>query len=540
MRAGLDSLNQRNRNEEPFTIDDVAPYLEFFNHHGNANDRVLAHYLMGRAYHAHGEAPMALKQYQQAVECALTSDKQIDLNQLCRVYSQMGGIFYQQGLYHEQINHMKKAVHCALTGGDTIAAIMSYEQLSYAYDALGNIDSAVAVIENAARQYERFGYRQDAAIALGSIVRPLILADSLGKASIYLHVYETESGLFNERGEITRGREAYYNSKGMFYLKKKDYGSAKYWFQKELNEGKDWNNQNGGAYGLGLVFYQLHQYDSAAFYYHYAYAINDSMHAERISGTVKNIQGLYNYNRIQELARQKSIEAQNEKTKRQFLIVIFIAFAIASILIIHHILVQQKLGLEKYKESLHELQIIRKEKENFIRHQDEYSQIIAEKDKKIAILEEIRRKYGKQIYFTTANAERCLKESPLFADLTKKAVKGILLNSQDWQHAHDLIREYLPGFDDFMATNRHKLTPTEYQICLLLRIHFRAVDIAGALNISKSKVSQASTQVMKEFFQKKGSSKELHTKLAEFFDQYQTLFSAKFPQTVCILSNYTL
>ena len=31
MRAGLDSINMRNRNDQPFTVSDVQPYVTFFN-----------------------------------------------------------------------------------------------------------------------------------------------------------------------------------------------------------------------------------------------------------------------------------------------------------------------------------------------------------------------------------------------------------------------------------------------------------------------------------------------------------------------------
>lgn len=50
MRTGLDSINVRNRNSQPFTVSDVQPYVEFFDDHGTSNDRLLAHYLLGRAY----------------------------------------------------------------------------------------------------------------------------------------------------------------------------------------------------------------------------------------------------------------------------------------------------------------------------------------------------------------------------------------------------------------------------------------------------------------------------------------------------------
>ena len=34
MRAGLDSINQRNRNDQPITAADVQPYVDFFDDHG--------------------------------------------------------------------------------------------------------------------------------------------------------------------------------------------------------------------------------------------------------------------------------------------------------------------------------------------------------------------------------------------------------------------------------------------------------------------------------------------------------------------------
>ena len=37
MRAGLDSINIRNRNDQPFTAQDVEPYVRFFDDHGTPN-----------------------------------------------------------------------------------------------------------------------------------------------------------------------------------------------------------------------------------------------------------------------------------------------------------------------------------------------------------------------------------------------------------------------------------------------------------------------------------------------------------------------
>lgn len=73
MRAGLDSINMRNRNYLSFMVSDVQPYVIFFDEHGTANDRLLAHYLLGRAYYDQGEAPMALECYHDAIDYTMSS-----------------------------------------------------------------------------------------------------------------------------------------------------------------------------------------------------------------------------------------------------------------------------------------------------------------------------------------------------------------------------------------------------------------------------------------------------------------------------------
>ena len=148
MRAELDSINQCNRNDQPFTAADVQPYVDFFDDHGTPNDRLLAHYLLGRAYHDHGEAPMALQCYQDALDCADTLSTDCDYAQLARVYSQMAQIFYEQGLFREQLNHDKLSVKYAWIGKDTLAALMSYEQEFLSYNGLGLTDSAILIIED--------------------------------------------------------------------------------------------------------------------------------------------------------------------------------------------------------------------------------------------------------------------------------------------------------------------------------------------------------------------------------------------------------
>ena len=99
MRAGLDSINVRNRNGQPFTTADVQPYVDFFDEHGTPNDRLLAHYLLGLAYYDHGEAPMALQCFQDAADCADTTADDCDYAQLARVYGYVIGVSFRRSYF---------------------------------------------------------------------------------------------------------------------------------------------------------------------------------------------------------------------------------------------------------------------------------------------------------------------------------------------------------------------------------------------------------------------------------------------------------
>ena len=214
MRAGLDSINERNRNDQPFTVADVEPYVQFFDDHGTPNDRLLAHYLLGRAYHDHGEAPMALECYQKAADCADTLSADCDYKQLCRVYAQMAQILYQQGLYRQELVHIDLSVKCALKGKDTLAALMSYEQESQAYRNLNMPDSLLYICEHASQLYRKYGYTRYAAIALVGTLSTLVYRQEFDKVRKYMQIYEAESGFFDSLGNIQKGREVYYRIKG--------------------------------------------------------------------------------------------------------------------------------------------------------------------------------------------------------------------------------------------------------------------------------------------------------------------------------------
>ncbi|MBE6261789.1 MAG: hypothetical protein E7107_13405 [Prevotella sp.] len=331
MRALLDRADSMNRAYIPMTDGMDSLLLEatrFYDRHGDADQQVRAHYLLGCAYRDMGEAPAALQSYQDAIDRADTTAADCDYKQLCRVYAQMAQIFYEQGLYREQLESSRHSAMYAWKGKDTLAALMSYEQESQAYRNLNMPDSLLYICEHVAGLYRKYGYTRYASRSLGNTLRILIPRQEYDKVRNYMQIYESESGYFDSLGNIQKGREIYYRIKGLYFLRTNVLDSAEHYFRKELRDGKDFNNKNAGALGLAALYQSLHQPDSAAKYSLYAYAMNDSVYAHRATKDIERIQAMYNYQRFQLKAEKEERAVDRARIAIIFIILGFVLLSL--------------------------------------------------------------------------------------------------------------------------------------------------------------------------------------------------------------------
>lgn len=510
MRAGLDSINVRNRNGQPFTVGDVQPYVDFFDEHGTPNDRLLAHYLLGLAYYDHGEAPMALQCYQNAADCADTTSVDCDYSRLCRVYAQMAQVFYEQGLYREQLVFQRLSSKYAWIGNDTLAALMSYEQESQAYRNLNMPDSLLYICEHVSQLYRNFGYPHYAASALFHTLRTLIFLNEFEKAKQNMQIYESESEFFDSRGNIQKGREIYYKIKGLYFLHTNVLDSAEYYFRKELRDGKDFDNQHSAAIGLSELYQELHHPDSVAKYSLYAYAMSDSLYKKRAAKDVERIQAMYNYTRHQEVARRESERAAlaNRKLLICFIVLLAVLLLSSWLYIARRKVIDnlQKIvvKLDEYKRENYEL----KYDASANKHQ------ISENEERIKQLEKKLGRYSKLVYLGIEKTENNLKNSPNYQKINEMAYKGQKLTNDDWDTICNLICEYFPSSYDFIVSH-FNINSSEYRICILLRLHFKVGEIANMLGVSSPYISKVSTDILGKTFGKKGSSKDLYKELCQ-------------------------
>ncbi len=516
MRTELDSINQRNRNDQPFTAADVQPYVNFFDDHGTPNDRLLAHYLLGRAYHDHGEAPMALQCYQDALDYADTLSVGCDYPQLARVYAQMAQIFYEQGLYKEQLHHTKQSSKFAWMGKDTLAALMSYAQSGQAYRNLKMHDSLILVCEHVAKLYKRCGYPEYAARTLGYTLSTLISNNELEKARQYMHTYESKSGYFDSLGNIEVGREIYYKTKGLYFLHTNVLDSAEYFFRKELRDGKDFGNQNSAANGLALLYHKTHKPDSIAKYAICAYTMLDSVYAQRSTKEVERLQALYNYTRHQEIARREQERASAEKSKRQLSIAILFGVTLLAILIIRKMYIDRKKRQVQYIQNLEQLEQTQSELLLLRSHAEEYNELIAIKE---SIYEEqnvILQEQRKKKLLDHAEIDKRILESDICNRILKNTYKKLTV--EELRECRKFVLENLPEFNNLLLSKQYKINNNDFNVCVLFRLGIKSKEVSNMLGLSQGRISQICTKLLLGIFKKdKGGATELIEKLNELY-----------------------
>ena len=510
------------------STDEAQAIADYFEDNGTPNEQMLAYYLLGRAYYDLHEAPLVLHYFQKACECADTTDTDCNYRQLSRVYGQMGYLFYYQNLMEKSLQCDDKSIEYGLKGKDTLNAILSMPGKSASYDMLSNKDSAIYIAEQASALAHLHGYEDISAAILGGIIRDLVEKGELIKAKQYMDQYELGSGYFDKQGNIEKGRETYYYSKGLWYLYSNHLDSAEFFFRKELRDGKDFNNQNAGSRGLALLFQKTHNPDSAAKYALYSYAMNDSVYAQMATDKVEQMQALYDYSRHQEIAQQERDKRERIEKENGTIWNICIGLLLLVILSIYFIRREKKKRQEehaKYNKSVANLAKVQTELNRLRSHREEFADVASDIEQmrahehELNVLIEEKEKEVEQLLFEIDSykerykeqsicVEDILKSSSVFESIQKKADRGEMLTEGEWHELNKLVIDTLPDFYSFISSKKHKLNNNEFKICILRRLDFAPKTIAYMLNLSPSSVTKIRNNMSKKLFGEEVNSKE--------------------------------
>lgn len=292
-----------------FTSDStMLAVVDYYEHHGTANDKMLAYYILGCVYRDMHEAPMALEYYNKATEQADTAAQDCDYATLCRVYSQMGFLFAKQHLPHQELASLDKAVKYAYLAKDTLNAIRYYENKQAIYANQNKLDSAIIINNQAAKLFKQIGALKEANIAFGCNFEYYLKKKMLKEAEEAFKAYLSTNYHGNDNWKDAYAYILY--ERGSYYLAVGKKDSAYSCLKQSFEQSKSYNNLAVSAKGLAQYYALTNQPDLATKYALLSSEYNDSDLIVTKLGQLQQIQAMYDYNRNKEIANQAQIKAE--------------------------------------------------------------------------------------------------------------------------------------------------------------------------------------------------------------------------------------
>ena len=509
--AEADSLNQ---NYIPFTTDStMLDVVDYYEHHGTANERMRAYYLLGCVYRDLGEAPHALECYHDAVDCADTTSQDCDYKLLSRVYGQMEYIFNQQYVPNYQLEALEKAYQYAIIAKDTIPALIFLSKKADVYERTEKYDSVEYITKNIVSRFKELGQKQYAAQATGLLIYSELRKHDFVQAKRNMDFYEKESG-FYDKGEVIAGKQIYYYFKGLYYIGTEQPDSAELFFRKLLNAGQDYNEIHAAYDGLFKLYTGKNIPDSLSKYAVLSTNYNDSLHSSLNTQNLQKTQAIYDYSRHQRLAEQAELKKTNAE-KRNYIL----ASSILLLLLLCYIIVikikkakerEYNIMKRQLEDDIHLLENTKSEMESLMqKNSEEYASDIQEKSVLIQQLKaKIQESAEHQRRTHTVDIENQLMNSHIYRKFRAYADKPLKRPTlKDWSTLRSLVNREIPSFYAYLVL-QHNIDISDFDMYILFRLRFHLSEISNLTGLKLSTISAKRKRLYFSIFQKDCSSDE--------------------------------
>ncbi len=514
MRAALDSALQQNLNYIPFTSDSaLLEVVDYYDRYGTPNDRLRAHYALGCVYRDLHDAPIALLTWERGIAAADTTAADCDFATLFRVYGQMASIYFRQYMPEKQLEAENAFSHYALCAGDTLNYIRGLLLRDDAFLNLGDTAAVLRNINHVRQLYLERGLTAEAAQVYPSAIQIALDKHQFESADTMIQIFEHESGLFDEQGNIVRGYERFYYNKGVYFLGVHQLDSAEYQFRKLLQCESD----RVDAYRGLLFLYRLQHLSDSIYKYDILYegALGDYLKQTKTSAIALS-ESVYDYSLQQQIAQEQEQKAQRRGT----LIILILIIGAAGFIYFRRKRKAQEYELHQttlsYIQAQKEMDKLNDEIALLRRHLPRHEESIAlleDKENRIQqleyIVERYKEKLGREI---PQNDEESLMHSDVvkhFRNLChihsfkeKSVVHTIqprACNISEWKKLISEIQKYHFSFY-YLITIDKKLPKLQHKVCILSRLGFKTNEMAILLGTSEQNISNARSRAAQKLF----------------------------------------
>lgn len=482
-------------------IESVANYYDKF---GTIDEKLKSQYFLGLYYLDRGDLPMALEIFNSCIKIVDNNNYKSDPILVSKIYSQMSGIFHKQNLSYYEIDALTKARYYSDLAGDSILSLRYEDLLVMPYNYLGETDSVIAISNRTAEKYYKFGLDSIGNIKQENALFAYIQKKDFNKVAQIINIYETGTGLFDDKGNIKNGYEIYYYLKGLYCLEIDKTNEAEHYFRNLLSYKNKINDLEAAYRGLLLLYKKENKLDSIGKYAQLYCEINDTLQIKNKNAEVARMQAAFNY----EMHKQKSEKlAQTVKKQQTMMWISIIAFIVVAIILGE--------SFRQYKN---------KKIQEYLEEKDHYNEKIAliqklnsdkEAQKKIidnliAETKQLKSAIDSEVRTEQTDSESCQNEK-LVHNLHIRALKPIdasqYFDDDKW---HDILK-YAEKTDSRFVSYLYQrdLSLMEKKVAVLIRLDFSDNEIMALLDCSiGSSYSNCKLRINKKLF-KTESAKRL-------------------------------
>ena len=525
MQYQLHRQNAVNKTSDKYTSDSLCQVLvSYFDRHGSVNERVLAHYLLGRAYTDMGEAPMAISSYQDAISAADTTVTGFKFSTLNRIYAQMADIYHYQLLLTDEIETRKKASYYAFRANQPLWGIFNQDVSAGAYILLNKKDSAELILKSAIEQYRKYGYTQRALFSSRVLMHLYTIhPQRLTEAKVLMDQFEAEYELFDEHHELPPLQRQYYDYKGKYYEGINKLDSAEFFYRKIYYLGMPAVAQDPMYSGLLSVFTKRHQADSIAKYARLYCMANDSSIALKDRDIVAQMTATYNYSRLQKEAHENEVKAYKTLLGLVISAVIAVLALVAAFLVwkrfrrkyqqeIMQLKTEYANASYEYEENLRELQLLESA------HQENESERKRLLDENVELQSRIRELQKEKAISRNLSASALFAKEPIVKRFHEIAVLPLAnVQEEEWVELTDTFSISYP--DLFLDLCQYCNTPQSIRVCMLTVMGLGNNEQANLLGTTSSRISNVKLALNKALFNE-SSSRTLNKNLLVKYSVY--------------------
>ena len=495
--ATLHELQQQNQADTLFRSDSLQRRLAaYFDRRAympggwlhptrTANERMLAHYLLGRALADMGDAPAAITAYKEAAACADTTAVDCDYPVLRSVHGQMACVFDRQGLTDLAISSLRAVQKYDSIIGDTFDILATYPLISSAYLIQGDTVAALDQALTAIRLCHEYGKEELIPNAMVQMMAVYLDKYQYAETRLMLAAIRHSPYFFTDTETVVPGRELLYYYLGRYYDGIGRLDSAECFFRKVLSAGY----KEAGYRGLLSVFAQQKASDSISYYAQCFASANDDMHREMRTHDVAQVNKLYDY--THHLGEMSQSQGKIIFYQRAFLVTLLImALAMLSV---HNFMSatarkrRQRIRalLRRYAEALSAAEVI----------QANTSLSLERAKAEIAQLK-------------ARDVLPFLKESNIVGEFREMAARPDI-NGLPTQPMWESLLETCNPFLEKLYKDVHnmpKLNILDLEICVMTILDFKTGEIASLMGVSKQNINKMKARINKSIFQNEGAT----------------------------------